>query len=270
MVALRQLLLGAPVSFVWSGSGQGLASPLLVAGEHAAQGGSLPSGVPLCLDGAGVTQSLRKLIRDGAGLGCPLQMPKRERGREDRYRDVVRVVPRLPTSPRDAQRGCVRPKASSGGCLGTRGWGWQELLGRASRSPHGTAKCLRKRHRGGFEAPSRAKYRAAPTNGGAGILIFFSRESASPRGGGPGTNKRRWLSPSRRRPGASPARRHSPGGFAFISRPGDLLGVGRDQRSGCPAPRTTVAPWDAPGDETPGYPPGTQPPRFASTGYAVH
>lgn len=34
---------------------------------------------------------------------------------------------------------------------------------------------------------------------------------------------------------------------------------------GCPAPHTTVAPWDAPGDTAPGCPLGMQPPHFASS-----
>lgn len=48
--ALRQSLPSALVGFVWSESGQVLASSLLVAGEHVAEGGSLSSGVSLCLE----------------------------------------------------------------------------------------------------------------------------------------------------------------------------------------------------------------------------
>lgn len=94
--------------------GQGLAYSPLTVGEHAAQGGSLSFGVPLCLDGAGAMPSLQKLIHNGAGLGCPLQMPKK--GREDGRRDVVRVVPWLLALPRDALGGRVRLKGFSGGC----------------------------------------------------------------------------------------------------------------------------------------------------------
>lgn len=233
--------------------------PAYGGGTHSSRG-SLPSRVTLCLDGAGAVPSLQKLIRDSASLGCPLQMPKWERGRKDGYRDVARVVPQLPALPRDAPGGS---KGSWGRCSWPQDQGWQELLGRVSRSPHGTAKRLGKRHRGGFEVTSWAKYRAAPANGGSGILILFSCESASPRGGGLGTNKRRWLSPSRRQPGASLARRHSPGGVCFhlparrTSCGGMRPGLGLPCASHCCS--TPGCPWG----RSPRHPPGTQPPCFA-------
>lgn len=59
-------------------------------------------------------------------------------------------------------------------------------------------------------------------------------------------------------------------GFAFIFQPGDLVGVERDQCLGCPAPRTAAAPRVPQGMKLPLYPPRTQPPSSASTGYAVH
>jgi len=167
---------------------------------------------------------------------------QRERARQDRDRDVVRAVPRLPAVPRDAQRGHVRPKAPRPHTMAV----GLEVAGAACPGEPKPSR-HRKRHHGGFEALSRAKHRAARTDGGAGILILFSHGSASPRGGGPGTNKRRWLCPSRRQPGASPVRRHSPRGLASITS-SELLVAGRDRSSGCPVPCAAAAPWDAPGD----------------------
>lgn len=117
-------------------------------------------------------------------------------------------------------------------------------------NPSGHSQAPRERHRGGSDAPSQAKYRAAWTQEGAGILILFSRKSASPRGGGLGTNKKRWLSPSRREGihhGVCfhlPARRPPCGG----TRP--ALGLS------CTS--LTVAPRDGPGDKAPGHTLGAQ------------